>query len=190
MTVRHFMLDLETLGTEADAAVLQVGACAFDPTTGGVLATFEQNVLLADKDQGRIDPNTLLWWMKQDPAVRAGVFEQGAAVSLSGSMLGLSDWMSNANVAREPVRIWANAPTFDCAIVRACFRRCGLRTNPWSFRDERCHRTLLAIGESMGLARLARLSAAHSALADAVHQAHEASAILQAISAIGTRVSP
>src|SRR6478609_5266295 len=69
--MKHVMIDLETLGTSADAVWLSIAAIQFDPHTGEIGARFNANVDLASAQKaGRtISADTLKWWLKQRPEI-------------------------------------------------------------------------------------------------------------------------
>ena len=63
--MHHVMLDLETLGTSSNAAIIVVGAIFFDPKTGKTGVPFYQIVKGPQDNNGIIDADTVLWWMAQ-----------------------------------------------------------------------------------------------------------------------------
>jgi hypothetical protein len=71
--MRDLMLDLETMGTSPNAAIVAIGAVKFDPGTGELGGRFYQVVDLASSVAAGcvIDPDTVLWWMRQSPEARA-----------------------------------------------------------------------------------------------------------------------
>jgi 3'-5' exoribonuclease Rv2179c-like domain len=177
----RIMLDIETLGTGHDAAIVQIGACRFD--LDGTRNEFTCHVSLTSADLGIIDGSTVGWWMTQDDAARRSVFApEGGGASLESALRAFFEWCRKAPITE----VWANAPTFDCALVRDAARRTALDAGnvyvvPWSFREERCYRTLYAIAGG----ERAVPTVAHDALADAVAQATYAAAALRRL---GVRV--
>ncbi|MFM9673750.1 3'-5' exonuclease, partial [Streptomyces galilaeus] len=72
--MNHVMLDLETMGQGNNAAIVAIGAVFFEPTTGEIGDTFYRKIDLESAAQyGEIDPNTVLWWLKQSDAARAEI---------------------------------------------------------------------------------------------------------------------
>jgi exodeoxyribonuclease VIII len=159
------MVDIETISSKPDAAVLAIGACVFTLDTIG--ETFE--VIIDAKravQYGREDQSTRDWWASQDPHVRARMF--GGTVDPVDAAQRFAEF-----VKRERVReVWANAPTFDCIILRHFFERTGVAC-PWHFRDERCARTVMNEAKEYGLnySRAYADAKAHDALSDAIAQA-------------------
>ena len=58
------MVDLETLATTPDAAILTIGACKFDPRGNNITDQYYERIDL-DSQNRRIDENTIEWWSKQ-----------------------------------------------------------------------------------------------------------------------------
>ncbi len=165
----NIMIDIETLSSRKDAAVIAIGACAFD--ANDIVGEFE--VLLdARLSPGRRDEDTLKWWQSQPPEVWQRMIGGGALPRDACTQLA-------EFIYRQPggtPRVWANAPTFDCDILRTLYEVVGMEV-PWHFRDERCYRTLLALHRLHGSYDSAAIEAvyatrtAHDALSDAVCQA-------------------
>ena len=57
----HLMIDLETLATTPDAAVLTIGACKFDPRGKDIHSTFYERIILETQEGYKriINPVTL-----------------------------------------------------------------------------------------------------------------------------------
>src|ERR1039458_2426242 len=79
--MKNVMLDLETLGTGNDAAIISIGACLFDPRGDGVLIGVDHrfyarvNPASSVEIGMKIDVSTILWWMQQSDAARKSTFE-------------------------------------------------------------------------------------------------------------------
>ena len=75
----HLMIDLETLATTPNAAILTIGACKFDPTATDVHSTYYERIVLeTQEDYGRvINEDTLAWWSQQDPQIQEDAFGEG-----------------------------------------------------------------------------------------------------------------
>lgn len=62
---KHFSVDIETLSTAVNAAVLSIGAVEFDPLSGKILREFYHELDLSEQPGRHIDTNTVQWWFKQ-----------------------------------------------------------------------------------------------------------------------------
>ena len=73
------MIDLETLSTAADAAILSIGIQPFDPRGEGIdpAAGLVIHVdLQACMNAGlRVDASTIMWWMTQSDDARAALVD-------------------------------------------------------------------------------------------------------------------
>ena len=192
------MLDLETLGVEPNAMIVQIGACRFDPFRGetGFISSpegsFSFNVEV-NTDDGVIEPATMLWWMRQSDDARRRVFSPSVIHGrIAQGLISLVDW-----VARQGrfERVWANSPSFDLRLLKDGWRTHHPRLfgipSTWPFRhnQERDFRTLRKLGDSLGIPEPVRVGVTHDALDDAFHQAAHTIAILRHLAAT-TKVDP
>lgn len=175
---RDIMFDIETLGTGPNAAILSIGACAFNPATGEVndVDTFYWRVDLAkSRSPGDIDASTVAWWMQQSDAARKAAFT-GIASPLHDVLESFWSWACRFSHHNRPelddtLNVWCNPPTFDEVIVKEACKRSG-KTYPFHYRTSRCMRTLKCVGAQMGFAvDLPFEGVAHNALADSIYQA-------------------
>lgn len=130
----HVMLDLETMSTRPDAAILAIGAVKFDLT--GLKDEFYEVVSLkSSMDLGlRIEAHSILWWMQQDDEAR-NAFKR-PVVSLP---LALSSFDGFFTIGRDPV-IWGNGSDFDNVILANAYRVIN-KNPPWDYRNNRCYRS-------------------------------------------------
>jgi len=159
------MLDLETMGSGPKAAIVSVGAVRFNLATGETGAYMHEQVDLEDSVRAglEIDPATVIWWFGQSRAAVDGWRVEHP--KQLASALNVLDHL----VGREATTgVWANAPSFDCVILKSAYGLLG-RQPPWQFWRERCVRTILQLSRDTGLdvkATTKRTGEAHDALAD------------------------
>ena len=173
MTHVHIMLDLETMGTSPNAAIVAIGAVAFDPLHERVGDRFACQVDLASAVDtgGVIDASTVYWWLQQSDAARAAL--RGAlVVPLRDALHQFAEWLQRqlataAHPCVEELRVWGNGADFDCVILACSYRRCGMSV-PWGPFGARCYRTLKSLVPEI---KLVRVGTHHNALIDAVQQA-------------------
>lgn len=136
---KRIMVDLETLSTEPNAVVAAIGLVMFNDRE--ILSS--TNLLLdIREDEGDISPATLKWWLTQDLQVMRE--QLGGGMEAYRAAAEVQDWMHGAD------EVWGNAPTFDCTILRNWLERNRAKV-PWHFRDERCCRTMFAIGRQLNV---------------------------------------
>jgi exodeoxyribonuclease VIII len=135
----HVMLDIETMGTRADAAIVAIGAVRFDTQ---IPTSFYTTIDLGSAMQhGRVDGSTVLFWMRQNEAAREQIYR--AKATLKNALLAFRSWLIYPNDANEKTTyVWGRGPSFDCRILRTAFEATGVPC-PWVFRNERCVRTIL-----------------------------------------------
>lgn len=166
------MLDLETLGTAADACIMSVGAVRFDLDSDQIddngfyaSVSIDSNLEL----KRRVQEDTLIWWMNQGDAAK-GVFNE-AKQTLRSALADLADTAFGA----DDLFVWSNGADFDLPMLAHAYTQLGMPV-PWKFWNSRCFRTY----KNLPGAKLVKVPFAgtkHNALFDAVHQAQTAQAI-------------
>ena len=126
------MLDIETMGTQKNAAMLSIACVAFDRKTG-----------VAEKDTyfyRRIDPNdydnypgrfsmdisTIMWWMEQEREVQQEAW--GGKLPLKGALGAFLAWLPGGS----DLHVWAHGKDFDPPIVENALKACKMPI-PWKF---------------------------------------------------------
>ena len=167
------MLDLETMGTGPNAAIVAIGAVAFDLQSGTIGDRFYRVVDLGTSVDmgGEIDADTVLWWMKQSDDARAMFARDGAA--LSEALADFSLWLS-AHGVPDNVRVWGNGAAFDNVILSSAYRS-STRMQPWRHWNDRCYRTVKSLYPDV---KLERVGTHHNAVDDAESQARHLIAML------------
>lgn len=166
--MKDVMIDLETMGTSANAAIVQVGAVYFDRHTGELGKEFKKNISLesAVASGASVDPGTIEFWLKQNDLARQSI--------LAEPRLPILEVMNNLNgflLAPGDVFVWGHA-TFDVPIVQQTNRRLAVRAS-WKFRNARDLRTLLDLA-GIDPKSFPRDGVYHDALDDAKHQVKQA----------------
>ncbi|WP_347361585.1 3'-5' exonuclease [Vibrio vulnificus] len=179
--MKNLMIDLETMGNSSNAAIVAIGACFFEPSTGEIGAKFSRIISLESSQQfGRIDASTVLWWMKQSGEARE-VLNSREAVHIKQA---LHDFRQFTNDGLSQPLVWGNGSSFDCVILKNTIIQClGEQYVPWQFWNERDVRTMVDLGKNLlGFDPKRDMpfeGVRHAALSDAVHQAKYVSAIYQ-----------
>jgi len=175
--VKHIMLDIETMGVSGNAAIMAIGACYFDPSTGEIGDTFHEQVDISSN--GQIDASTVLWWMKQSDEARSKFYNNHKAEPIQHVLSMFYRFV------KPGCQVWGNGIAFDNVIIRNAFDHTGcLDPVPWKFWNDRDVRTMVELGQAIGLDPKRDFpfeGIKHDALADAIHQAKYVSAIWQAL---------
>lgn len=165
---KHTMIDLETLGSNPKAPIIQVGIVFF--TVEGIMT---QSLLTVDFDEalrhGEADGSTIRWWLDQPKEAQQSVFKNPRPI------LEVADIIEKLLVAQNANFYWAHA-TFDFPILQSFFRALS-RKYPLPYK--RCYdlRTLEYL--CGGIQWEERKGIHHNALDDAVYQAEHAIKMLK-----------
>lgn len=141
------MIDLETLSTRPTAVITNLGAIKFDPF-GDDANSRDADTIKMDTfyrrvdpgsftwDSAHIDPNTIEWWSKQDPAAQEEMCGLDNRHDIRDVLKDFYKW------AGSPRRIWANGAAFDTVIVESACRELE-RAAPWEYWQVRDSRTIM-----------------------------------------------
>lgn len=165
------MVDIETMGTSPQAAVLSIGACFFDlgAEPGEVVSTFAANISLESNHRaGRLlDPGTVLWWLSQSKEAQ-NAFLEGPHEALRAALTRFSAWCQG--LTPVPHRAWAKDPDFDVVILRSAFEQENI-VFPFKYFMSRSVRTILDLAFGDEIPAPPNPGVAHSAIDDAIKQA-------------------
>lgn len=179
--MHDLMIDLETMGTKPGSAIVSIGACFFDPTTGDIGPTFYDVVSMdsCQKIGMTLDAATMQWWMKQEDSAKKIFF--GFKRPITDVLVDFNDFCTNY-VSERVLRPWGNGSSFDITLMETAMDMCGLKA-PWNFWNVRDVRTVVELGRGISDAKneLTREGTYHNALDDAIFQAKYVAEITQAI---------
>lgn len=159
------MIDLETLSTNANATILEIGWCFFDRKdrwrTLWSWSWFPD--LNEQAEMGfQVDTDTIAWWQSQPEAYRRQQeAERQSVVNVVKHMMDCWNGLGT-----EETLVWAKGTHFDLPILRKLF------PEPWGFRNIHDLRTLKLIA-GPHVETPAKNLMPHSAIEDAVYQARE-----------------
>jgi len=193
----QIMIDIETLSSASNAAIVSIGACKFSLDEGAEYASPADSFLVG------VDPTfygtvsvpwafdiserTLKWWNEQSQDAKDSL-KINQMSSIGAAFRHLEVWLYTVGFEKDPnpfganaSRIWAFPPSFDLVILRNAAKHIYGSTNevPWHYRQETCARTHAWIFEDLSkLAYQGRKTngllsglTAHRADHDAVRQA-------------------
>ncbi|QHJ79195.1 MAG: hypothetical protein [Caudoviricetes sp.] len=166
--MQNLMIDIETLSTKPNGAILSIGAVFFDKT--GLGQEFYQNIdLKSSMDAGfEIDPDTVYWWLKQSS--EAGSVLESDKMHYVDVLYNLMGFMRD-NCDLEKIKVWGNAPSFDLVMIRNYAIKAAEYVRGeallWKFYNERDFRTAVDIYKCNRV----KPDVSHNALADAKAQA-------------------
>ena len=157
------MLDLETMGTKSNSAIISIGAVEFDILIGKTGREFYRNVSLQSCiSLGLIvDADTIMWWMEQSQAARKSLTE-GEVISINQALVDFREFCN------KEYQIWGNSARFDLGLMQDAYNKANIDI-PWDFRKEKCVRTLVSFNPEVKK-NLDFKGTAHNALAECYHQ--------------------
>lgn len=185
--MNNLMIDLETLGTKHTSIFLSLAAVQFDIHTGKIGDSFYSNVSLESAQRANLtwDTSTLRWWMSQNDEVRKSMFNAPEELYTV-----LEDFYNFVNRIKETAgepKLWGNSASFDLGILGNAYDVMQM-DRPWSFRNERCYRTISS--EFRGLLReeIVNLKP-HDPLSDCLYQIQKLVAIYRTLRGEGSMVA-
>jgi len=165
----HIMLDLETLSTQPNAAIIALGASRlYSGRTYYQVVNFDS--IANDDPESHIDPDTVLWWLQQSERPRKEIYadnnKQPSLVWVLDNFLTMIEAYAKSG---QRVLLWGNGAAMDNVILRNAFRRVLGIFDPWPYRNDRCYRTIKALYPELQLDY--ENDKKHNALEDAKYQA-------------------
>jgi exodeoxyribonuclease VIII len=162
------------MGVSNNAAIIAIGAIKFDPRGVDILDAFYTRVDLGSSIKAglKVDGSTVDWWLDEERAEARRALKKSDPVALWEVLTSFIDWYEKPIPETAPfdgdrsspiAGVWGNGATFDNVVLRNAFNALNLDA-PWSFRLDRCYRTLKGLAPDIP----AEVSGtAHQALDDA-----------------------
>lgn len=117
----HYMLDLETLSTRHDAAIVQVGLVSYNTLTK-TREEFKSTVPLTEAMKyGHVAPETLSWWLTQSEEARKSITTPSVD-TMEQLVSGIEEFIKTTSEGSERyTHLWGHAG-FDYPIICSLFR--------------------------------------------------------------------
>lgn len=164
----NVMIDIETLGIESDAVVLNIGAVKFDERLGEQFYTtlnLDEELSNFNRAKASVSAETLLWWFEQgqrfDVSMLPDTQRDDVAVETNHQKL-----QAFLKFVKDGEFLWSNGMNFDFPILENCLNRYGLKPN-WKYYKLRDFRTLQALHGQKATQLYVNT---HHALKDALNQ--------------------
>ncbi|EIX3164381.1 3'-5' exoribonuclease [Salmonella enterica] len=187
--MNNAMVDIETTGTAHHSAIISAAISVFDLLTGKIKA--EKYIKFKWKEDckvcgGKIDPDTVEWWMKKSPEARAELITGDDQLPPDNALLQLFDFIEE-HCDEGPVYVWSKSPSFDLSLIKDAAERSGIpaETIPWKCWNERDVRTIEGIGAQLNIPLpYGRKDATHHALEDVRGQIRNVAAVMGALNTL------
>lgn len=135
--MNRMMIDIETLSTRPDAAVLSIGYCIFNNNSVSVPQEFLMDVDEQIRLGRHVDFSTICWWMGQGDEAKDLVFSKNDhRMDIVGAQRAFKWVIEEWNIKE----VWSHG-FMDLAVLSHMFDD----DTPWSFRDQRDTRTLSSL---------------------------------------------
>ena len=177
------MVDLETMSNHSNASIVSIGMIQCNLITGELGEEFYRVVdLTGQQARGlHIDESTMYWWMNQSDSARRALLQDNK-ITIEEMCVAVLKFIEYLQVDPKSLRLWGNGASFDNAILRTAFLKCGFEL-PIPFWNDRDMRTIVgfyprSLGEKWKRENM-RKGTLHNALEDAKHQVRYCSHILQ-----------
>lgn len=174
------MIDLETLSSEPNAPIIQIGAVPFDIVTGAVGPVLNVTV---KPDFSKTPPSlsTICWWLRQSDEARATISDADHAMPVEEGLAILREFIRDN--CEPKFDVWAMPPEFDLVIL-ANTMRAHMARIPWAYNRTRDLRTLESLVGCSSVDRV-KATVAHVAGEDAKAQALTAIAYRRKLFGVG-----
>lgn len=168
----HVMMDLETLSTAKNAAIIEIGLVRFN-LNGEIEDAIKipVNPMSSIRYGLDVQSETLGWWAGQDEKVQRKVlvnsFSKG--LDLKDALIQMNQFLSTS----KKVYLWGNGVFSDNVWIDNAMESCGLKP-AYTFRSHMCVRTIATLFKGL-LARdfkkeIEFAGSQHDSIDDAKHQ--------------------
>lgn len=156
----NVMVDLETMSTRHDAAIVSIGAVIFNEE-GPLTPLFYNVVDMASAQRAglHVDAETVSWWLTQSDGARSALMKQ--RLPLSVALSNFRDWLPKSSY------VWGNGASFDNVVLSNAYTALGA-PRPWHYWNDMCYRTIKNLHP--GVTTDGRTGTKHNALDDAITQ--------------------
>lgn len=167
-------LDIETLGAQQNAIILQIGAVLYLRGVHGIFENVRQLSLSPSIDEqvriGRvISHGTLSWWACEYPQLFQEQLSESHLTAVE-TLHALGMLFDSARGSDRSIEVWVRGPHFDIAILEHWYAHYDHR-RPWRYDEVRDLRTLHKCGLLVDVEHdEAALPPKHDAVGDALRQ--------------------
>ena len=169
----HVMLDLETMGTSGNSALISIGAYAFD-FVHEFRADFHEGVDLVSCERLglSVEADTVSWWLKQDPQAITSLVEL-PKIDIHEALKRFGHFLSMVNIITEgePLYVWGNGIDFDNKILRNACEKAKITLPKFKDMDFRTIKTMARQYTFPDVESFRKDGVLHNALSDAKTQA-------------------
>ena len=179
---KDIMIDIETLSTEQNAAIISIAAVQFNKYTGEIGNEFISYINPSHwtENNRHANGNTIVWWLSQDQQLIDGMINacKDSNNNLYDSLKDLSVFIKNTNSVEEPI-VWGNGSVMDISILENAYKSLKLEV-PWSYWAVNDVRTIVELNPSIK-ENCTFEGEKHNPLNDCLHQIKYLSETIQSL---------
>jgi len=143
------MVDIETLGKEADSTIIQIAAVAFNMEDGKHLSQFNQIVDIEKETTMNTDGSTIKWWVNTNKELLQELLNKGEHSS-EDVLTNFHKWLIGLGKT-EDTYLWGNGILFDNKMIQHQMNSLGIGY-PIFYKNDRDVRTLVDLaGKKLGI---------------------------------------
>lgn len=172
----NVMINLETLSTHANAAIIEIGAVEFNKYTGDIGERLNIIINPSDwcKNERHVDGNTVQWWLKQSKqAIERFTTQQKDIeyLNLDKALEQLKYFINDCGNYDEEqsVVVWVNGSTMDITILQSAYEHFNMKL-PWKYWSVNDVRTIVGLNPLIKENCKFTEGIKHSAVSDCLHQ--------------------
>lgn len=172
----NVMIDLETLSTHTNAAIIEIGAVEFNKETGEVGEKLDIIINVSDwtKNGRHVDGETIQWWFNQTNEARKRFTKKQADVkylNLEAALRVLRYFIMDCDSVDDDknVVVWGNGSTMDITILQSAYEYFDIEI-PWKFWSVNDVRTIVDLNPTVKAMASFNTGVKHSAVGDCLHQ--------------------
>ncbi len=184
------MVDIETLSTHHNAAIIEIGAVEFNKKTGETGAVFNMMVNAEDwcNNERHVDGKAIKWWFSQPEEARRRFVDKQSGVgynTLECVLNGFAKFVSSCDNHdqctrfNKRVRMWGNGSIMDITILENAFRQFNIEI-PWAYWAVNDVRTIVELKPEIK-ENCVFEGTKHSAVDDCFHQIKYTTEIIKQI---------
>lgn len=172
----NVMIDLETLSTHKNAAIIEIGAVEFNKNTGEIGETLDIVINPNDwcNNDRHVDGETIQWWFKQDSKTRKRFITKQNYIEYCTLKLALQKlryFIIDCDTVDDDknVVVWGNGSSFDIAILESAYEHVGIQI-PWKYWSVNDVRTIVDLNPKIKENTKFEKGIRHNAISDCQYQ--------------------
>lgn len=176
LRTNHVMVDLETMSSKSNAAILAIGAVFLERTDIGSYLIKEEFYKMVNLESsakyGDISPSTIKWWLLQTKEAQSVIILPARHHTLENGLADFARWYYSMRqkLASQVLPLWGNGAAFDNVVLHNAYQSLDIK-EPWSYREDYCYRTLKELYPNIKATEHNNIIK-HNALQDAIYQGY------------------